>query len=304
MITILCGENNLAVNRKAQEITRQFVSEYGDLALEKLEGEDTNFDSLSGALTTLPFLVDKKLVEVKRLSENKDLSEKIEQILSLPDETTDLLIVEGKLDKRSVYYKTLKKQAGFTEFSLLSGAPLINWVVAEATEQSATISRPDAQYLVDRTGQNQYALSGEINKLANYASEITKTSIDLLTEQSSESNIFDLLSAAFNGQHKRALDLYEEQRQAKVEPYQILSMIVWQLHQIALAKTSGSASAGELASRAGLSPYSAGKALQLAESRTLRQIRDLAVAVADLEYQSKTSSVDIDEALRIFILEL
>ncbi len=70
----------------------------------------------------------------------------------------------------------------------------------------------DAKYLVMRVGANQQTLSNELAKLLSYDKAITRQTIDLLTEQTPQSTIFELLDAAFAGNSKKAMELYAEQR--------------------------------------------------------------------------------------------
>lgn len=304
MITILCGENDWALKQAADSILENFQKKYGDLAIERLEGEDTTLDQAISAVNNLPFLAESKLVVLRRASENPELSTNIDRLLSAVNDTNQLLLIEGKLDKRSLYYKSLKKQPGFKEFMNKSVSDLASWCVETAKTYQAALNRADADYLIERVGADQNLLAQEIDKLAIYSKQITRDSIRLMTDSTPESCIFDLLSAAFNGQTDKALRLYEEQRAQKVEPFAVLSMITWQLHQIALAKTSGESSSSNLARKASISPYSADKAWALSKGLTLTKIALLASEVADMEYRAKTSSYDIDEAIKNFIVSI
>lgn len=304
MITILCGENNWAVKKAVDVIVNSFLKQYGDLAIERFEGEDTTLDQAISAVNNLPFLVESKLVVLRRASENSELSSNIDKLLANVIDTNHLLVVEGKLDKRSFFYKTLKKHTEFREFSSKAPADLASWCVEVAKTHQASLSRVDANYLIQRVGPDQNLLAHEIDKLATYSNQIDRESIRLLTDSTPESSIFDLLSAAFNGETERALKLYEEQKAQKVEPFAVLSMITWQLHRIALAKTSGENSSLNLARKASMSSYSAEKALGLSRGLTLSKIAQLARDVAELEYRAKTSSYDVDDGLRALIVSI
>ena len=119
MITTLAGENSFGLQRELRQIVDTFVAEQGDLGLERLDGQEVSLDRISEALTSLPFLANKKLVVLRAPSANKQFTEQAEQMLSDIPETTDVIIVEPKLDKRLSYYKFLKKA---TELPRLSGA--------------------------------------------------------------------------------------------------------------------------------------------------------------------------------------
>ncbi|MDQ2973409.1 MAG: DNA polymerase III subunit delta [bacterium] len=304
MVTIICGDNSWGISKKSAELIQKFVQVHGSIALEEFEGEQTSSEQLKNALTSLPFLATNKLVVVRRLSENTDLVNGIETILPLSDDTTDLLIIEAALDKRKSYYKILKNQKGFQELQAISGSALTTWLVGEVKNLDAHITPSDAQYLIDRVGQDQSLLSNEVDKLAAYDDKITRDSIDLLTEATPESTIFELMSAAFSGRHKTALMLYEQQRQQRVEPFAILNMMTWQLHQMALVKTCGFSNPNDIARACGISPYAAGKSVQLLVDKNIRNLLETASTLTEIEYRTKTSSYDIDQALKTLIVSL
>ncbi len=59
------------------------------------------------ALTTLPFLSEAALVILNQPSEQKELTDKLQDWLEQKNESTTVLIIEPKLDKRSAWYKYL-----------------------------------------------------------------------------------------------------------------------------------------------------------------------------------------------------
>jgi len=304
MIKALSGTNSHAIDEALTRLISEFKAAHGELAIERFDGEEAEYDNLFGAVSTLPFLADKKLVIIKRLSANKSASDRIEELLNSCDDGVDVVLVEGKQDKRSLYYKTLKNLPGFTEHKDMDELGLARWVEAQVKTAGGTISHSDAVTLVNFVGPNQQRLGSEVAKLVLYNPQVSKNSIELLTNMTPRSSIFSLLDKAFAGDKKGALKVYDEQRQQNVEPYNILALIIWQLHALTLAKTAGKISSTELAAKSGLSPYTAAKSAKLAESRSLKDIKDLVSRVTQLEYAAKTSAVDIDDGLKNLIVSL
>lgn len=304
MIITLTGENAFGLQRELERIIAAFVAEQGDLALERLDGEEVDLNRIREALTSLPFLASKKLVVLKRASANKGFVEEAEKLLAEVPETTDLLIVEPKLDKRTAYYKLLKKATDFREYKELDAVGLAKWLAGEAKAQGGELAQRDAQFLVDRIGLNQQLLSNELEKLLLYDKRVTRESIELLTEATPQSTIFELLEAAFAGNTKRALELYAEQRALKVEPPQIVAMLAWQLHVLALIKAGGSRSPDSIASEAKLSPYVVKKSAGIARKLTLAELKSLVQNLLDIDVRSKREALDADEALQNYLMSL
>jgi len=304
VIITLTGENGFGLQAELEKLTAGFVAEQGDLALERLDGEEMTANRLSEALTSLPFLATKKLVVLRRPSANKQFVEKFEQLLGAVPETTDVILVEPKLDKRLAYYKYLKKSTDFREFPQLDPPGLTRWLSGEAKARGGSLSPRDAQYLVERVGANQQLLDNELEKLLLYNPTINYQTIQLLTEATPQSTIFQLLEVAFAGNARRALELYQEQRQLKVEPPQLIAMLAWQLHVLALLKTAGERSADSIAAEARLSPFVVRKSQGIARKLTLAELKTLVSDLLDIDARSKRSNLDIDEALQNYLLKL
>ena len=304
MIITLTGNNTFALRQRLAELTKSFVGKYGELALERIDAEETDAEAILETIQSLPFLAKSKMVVVRSLSANKAAAEQIEQIISSTGKTTNLILYEPLTDKRTLYYKILKTKTHFEEYNELDSRDLPKWLTDEAKKQGAQLSFADAKYLADRVGSNQELLANELTKLTIYDQKISKESIDLLTEPTPQSKIFELLDAAFAGKKARALELYEEQRAQKVEPQAILAMIAWQLQLVSLAKKAGRRTPLEIAKVSGVNEFPIRKAVALAAKTDDNQLKKLVKDILNIDWRSKTSSLDIDEALKTYIATL
>lgn len=300
----LTGNNAFGLRRRVDELTDKFVAENGELALERIEAQDKDLQAIIEAVQSLPFLANRKMVVVRDLSANKPAAEAIEQIISSTTNSTDLIIYEPVLDRRTNYFKVLKSQTQLEEFNELEARELAGWLVEEAKNRGSELGFADANYLVERVGAHQQMLAMELEKLLTYEPKITRENIEHMSEPTPQSKIFELLEAAFGGNKKRALKLYDEQRAQKVEPQAILAMIGWQLHLLALAKKGTGRTAGQIAKEAGLNPYPVTKAMGLAAKMDDNRLKTLANEAFELDYKGKTTTLDIDEALKTYIVTL
>lgn len=302
-ITTLTGENAFLRQRELARLSSAFIAEEGELAVEQIDGEDTEFVRIQEALTSLPFLASKKMVIFRAPSKSREFAEQAEELLSTLPDTTELLLYEEKFDKRSSLYKLLKKQTEFKEFTSLDGAALARWTSEEAAEQGATLASAQARYLIDRVGNNQLRLASEIEKLSILGGDITRERIDALTDATPQSTIFQLIDAALRGETEAALLLYDEQRAMKVEPQQIIAMLAWQLHAMATIKAAGDRSADQIAKQAKLNPYVVGKTSNLMRQMSLGFIVQKIDELVRIDLRGKRESLDLDAALKQFILE-
>ena len=151
-------------------------------------------------------------------------------------------------------------------------------------------------------GANQLLLSSELDKLLTFDPAITRETIDQLTEPAPQSSIFELLDAAFAGKTKRMVELYEQQRAQKVEPQQIMAMIAWQLHILAIVKTAGERNADQIAREASLNPFVVRKSMGITKNLNYKQLKDLVHRAYLLDIKLKSQTIDADEALQHFLL--
>jgi len=304
MIVTLTGQNNFGLRQTLRELVDNFVKEQGDLALERLDGEEVSLEQIKAALTSLPFLASKKMVVLRAPSASKQFAEQAEQLLSDVSEATDVVLVEPKLDKRTAYYKFLKKETDFREFPELDANGLAHWLSNRAKERGGSLSSGDARYLVERVGADQQLLSNELEKLLLYDAKISRANIDLLTEATPQSTVFELLDAAFAGNRQKAAKLYAEQRALKVEPAQIIAMLTWQLHALALLKTAGDRSVDQIAKEAKINPFVIRKSQGIARRLSLAELKKLIGDLLQIDVATKRTSVDADEALQHYLLKL
>lgn len=304
MITTLTGTNNFLIDQELSKITDKFTKQYGQLAVEKLDGEEAEFERLNEALTNLPFLIEKKLVILRDPSKNRQFNEKIEQIISSLPDATEVVILESKLDKRQSYFKILKTKTDYKELNNLDQNELAKWLVQSAKEKEGNLLPNDANYMIVRLGTNQQLLDSELIKLLDYGKEVNKKTIDLLTEPNPQNSVFDLLDAAFDGQKEKVLLLYTEQRQQKAEPLEILAMIAWQLKILAIIKSANGRNLSEIAQDAKLNPFVVRKSYPVAAKLTFNELRDLLRRALELDVRLKSESIDADDALQYFLLSI
>jgi DNA polymerase III subunit delta len=304
MITTLTGTNSFALRAELESLLAKFIKTYGDIAVERIEGKEADYDRMRESLQSTPFLALKKMVLLRDPSANKQFVEQAEALLKELPESTDVILVEPTLDRRLSYYKLLKSITTFREFNELDEIHLERWLVETAKAEGATLSPNDARFLVERLGTNQQRLANELEKLVLYNSAISRENILLLTEATPQSTIFDLLDTAFNGDAKRSIAIYNDQREQKVETAQIIAMLTWQLRSMALIKTATGRSVEAIAKEAGVKPYTLRKSQAAAARISFEQLKHLIADLVAIDMRSKLENIDLDEALQLFLIKL
>lgn len=304
MVKSFIGQNSFLLRQALGAAKQDFLTANGDFSLETIDVSDWEVGKILDVVSALPFLSSNRMVVIEGMAANKSAGEAIQKILEAVSDSTAVYIIEPKIDKRSVLYKTLKKETDLTEFTELDSRDAPKWLIEEAKNRGGSISFSDAAYLVTRVGSGQQLLVSELTKLILYDKTVSRQTIDLLTEQAPLSSIFELIEAAFSGNIKKALALYDDQRAQNVEPLAIEALFVWQLHILVLLKAAGQKSPDTIAADSGISPYVAKKSMGLASKRSFLQLKNYVIQLAKTEYNMKTINVDPDDAMKNYILLL
>jgi len=303
MMKLLTGKNEFEILRERKRIMSEYLKENDSFGLERLDGENLDISRLCDAVLQLPFLVSKKLVIITTPFMNKLICEALlDMYRQIPDEI-DVVLVDSKADKRTKLYKELSAGKMVQEFLAFKGSSLEKWVTTYTAEHGSNISQDDARHLIDRVGANQMRLAREIEKLA-YDEHIDSTRIDTLTDQSLRNTVFDLLDKTFASKTAEALRVYDDLLANKTDPNEVLALVGWQLHVIALVKYAGEGSSAEIASKTGLHPFVAGKTIYVARRLSAEQIKNSISSALHTDIAIKTTNIDTADAVRVLLLEL
>lgn len=305
MILFFYGANSFAARAKLKQLKDQFIAKNGnDFGLDQLDGERIKLQELVQQLQAVPFLASSRLIIIENLGKNKTVAEEILERFDEVPESTIVVLYDPEVDKRGKYFKTLSKLPKAAEFKPLAPPALMRWMEEEVTKLGATIDRAATQELLNRCGDDQWRLHGEITKLATHAEKITKADVEELVETSEEQNIFAFLDSVMAGDLAASLSGLERLQATGQNEMYILTMILWQLRQVLLAKFSGTSNSGELAKQAGLSPYAAGKAIALARKVDEARLKDMYTAAVDCEYGIKTGKAKPEELIEGLVMQL
>lgn len=303
MIYALVGDNFFGMKSAVQKLVVDFKSKNGDLSIERFDGAEDEQANFVASINSMTFFSESKLVIIENLSAYKNLVEDLNKFLDTVDDTTTLIIVEKQIDKRSSYYKALRKLTGFKEFSDPNEHSLATWIKNYVSELGGSINQADAQYLVAKVGLNQTLLEREVTKLVQYSADVNRQTIDLLTDATPSTKIFDLVDRAFAGRVDQALQIYDDQRAQRVEPQAILGMLVWQMHLVAVCAVTDKSSS-QIAGETGLKEFSLGKARQIALRMKRSGVEKFLDLLADIELKSKSQTYNLDDGLKMAIISL
>lgn len=290
MITLFTGSNQYALSQKLAELKNDFVSQYGDSGVEQYRGEQLDAEGLGGLLMGVSLFATNRFVVIKDLSQNKPVAVKLIELIKQVPEEVHVVLIESQVDKRTAFFKMLKKEAETLEFSEPDERELSGWISDYVKNAGGSISTQDASLLVQYVGVDQLRLQNELDKLLAFDSNISKETITRLVEKRPEDTIFQLLDSALSGQTNRALQILEELEAAHEDPYQIANMLIWQAHILAIAASSQNQPDPEVAKAAKINPFVLKKSKALANRLSVAGVNAVLNRVAQLDKQLKTSA--------------
>lgn len=304
MIYALVGTNSFLVQQKLREIRSSFIKKHGRDGVETHAGENIDPDNLTSMLASVSLFASHRLIIIKHLSENKAAAERFMDLMkTIPHETT-VLLVEGALDKRTAYYKALKKLNEFHELSELDEQTLAAWAQAMVEKEGAVIDQQAIRALLAATGGDQERLAHEIVKLAAYTKEITPETVALLVEESPQDNVFELLTAALGGKTQQALKILDQLERAHADPFQLVNMLIWQVHILSVVASAGEVSDQDIARGAKINPFVVSKTRTLARRLNQGQLQNIIDRTAQLDISLKTGTAEPWRLLEQIILSI
>lgn len=292
MVYTLTGSNGYELGSFLSQLKSDFTSKYGEDGVENYSGEQLTPEVIANALGGISLFSLNRMVIIRGLIDAKEVIDQLLAHLKNVSDDVTLILIEPNLDKRTVLYKSLKKDTEFKEFGELSEAGILSWIQSEAKAAGGDIKPSEARLLYDYCGTDQLRLSNEIQKLVLYDPIITSINVELLVERNPRDTIFELLELALSGKGERSVNKLLSLEAAHEDPFQIASMLIWQTHILAVVQTSKGASDGELAKIHKINPYVISKTKRLLASGSVTKLRQIVDTVAKLDITLKSNAHD------------
>jgi len=196
---------------------------------ETIYSEDRSITDILGLATSFPFGSEKKLIIVREAEKIRD-KKPLKNYADTPAEFTVLaLFHNGSITNlKSEPFKTLAENNFLFESKELKGRNLIDWLISAATEKGKKLSEENAQVLVDIAGENRSMLEDQLEKICVYLNkekEITIESIQKVSSELKQFNIFDLQNAIGLKDKSKALNVANNLLDNGAEPTFIISML-------------------------------------------------------------------------------
>lgn len=253
MITWLTGENTFDI----QQFVRARIETFDGIA-ERLDGTTLELKNIPDLLMGSTLFAKKRLVIIKDLSQNSFVWEKLPEWIDRISDDIDVILIDGKPDKRTTGYKEVKKRVVLKEFPLWGErdqAVAETWVITHAESLGLSLDKKLAHHIMERVGLDKWQLANGLEKISLLEIVTAQTINDTIDLNPSE-NVFQLFELALEGRRQavhemiRTLELVED-------PYKLFALLSSQAFQLAAVASAGQSD--NPAKDFGIHPYVAGK---------------------------------------------
>lgn len=301
------GSDYISVNNKISEIIKK--NGFSDASISKYDLSEGLLDDALEDLNTYGLFSDKKIVIINNFDKMDPLFNKPEELLKYVENSSSLnllFVVSDKYDDRKKIIKDLKKKM---EFIKISTDPV---EFTKSCLEGYKIENGVINLLVNNTLGDVTRLYNECNKLKTYKINdkyISKEDVEELSFKKlgdSTEITFQFSRALAEKDKKGALKLYQELLNYKIEPLSIIGLLASQfriMYQVKNLEEKNMRN-DEIASSLKEKPYRITKTRELTRYYSKGEILDLMIKLEDIDLKIKTTSVDANTLIRLFILNI
>lgn len=287
MITVLAGDNSYETTQALEAIRGAFAGEP-----ETIDGSELELRQLPDVLMGGTLFAAKRLVIMKRLTDNKTIWPIFDDWIGRVSDDVQLVLVEPSLDKRTKTYKALKAHADVRDYPSWKEGDIrtaSQWLSREVATRNQKLDAASQQALIEQVGADQWQLHYALEKLA-VLEAVTPAIVRDVIEPTPSDSVFALLDTALRGDRaalRRMIATFEHTD----ESYRVFGLLAGQVTQLAALSVTDKPSA-EVASAIGVHPFALSKlqphARTLGRSGARRLVRYFAAA----DHRLKTGGED------------
>ena len=307
-VYLLCGEEAYLRNQYKKKLRDALAADGDTMNYSYYEGKDINPRAVIDMAETLPFFADRRVLMIENSGFFKNKCEELADYMSVIPESTNFIFVETEVDKRSRFYKEVKKVGRVVEFGTQKEDTLVKWILGMLKKENKNITRDTLQMFLTKTGSDMQMIKNELDKLVAYTEGrdvITAEDVEEVCVTQTTNRIFDMVNAIAEGNQKKALELYEDLLSLKEPPMRILFLIARQfnqLYQVKLLTKEGLPSA-EIAKQAGIVPFAMKKYQAQAKSFTAEELRNAVEECVAGEEAVKTGKMNDRLSVELLIIK-
>ena len=293
-VYLLYGEEDYLKRMYRDRLKKAVLGDGDEMNYSYFEGKDIDFPTLREAANTLPFFSDHRIIVVENSRMFKNASEMADYLPQMPD-TTVVVFVEKKVDKRNKLYKYVNKNGVAVEMTTMTERELKAWVAVILKQNGRKMLESTASYFLEQVENSMTNVKNELDKLISYTEgreEIARDDIDAVCSVQVTGRIFQMMDAVASGNQGETLRLYHDLLTLRESPMSMLYLLTRHFNVLLQVKAmSGRYDKSEMAKRAGVPPFAVGKYQSQCHRCSGEKLRRRLDAWIETEYQFKRGSI-------------
>lgn len=293
MIQLIFGDNSY---KKQQELS-SLLENFSSQDIERYDGSKLTPDFISQLLTSASLFSNKRLIILREVSSNKSAWEKLGDVANNDDDEITTILLEDEIDKRTKTYKLLQKNKNTIECRQPTEVEAMKWLQSEYRK----LSSGHAKLIIQRVGLNQMKLYFALEKV-KLLNNLTDENIKNIIDSEPEAKIFEVIDAVIQKNLKNVQELMVDIK-ALEDPHRFFGMFVSQFFNLVTLSVSNK-SPKYIAIDLSVHPYPLQKMERYAKKISQKDRTLMIEAVADADYQLKSSSAEPWQIVETLFLKL
>lgn len=270
-----------------------------DLSYSSYHADETPVGEVVSVARTYPFLSERRVLVVYGVEryELETHTKPLIEYLAAPCETTILLLVANRIDRRLKLFKACEKNGMVVGCPELRENEAEAWARDEIKQRGKRIEAEALKLLVKRTGTSLGDVNNAIELLCNYvghADTIGESDVDAACADVAEESVWSLTDAIAASDTRKAMESLRAVIDLGKNEFEILGSINWLLKSAYLVATNNDR----------LAPFLANKIRPLAVKLGKQKLRDAFSLCMNAEIMLRSTGVDRALALEMLVIKL
>jgi DNA polymerase III subunit delta len=286
------------VHKEIENLT----SKDSSLSLTLVEADTIPAQKIVDTISSPSLFSKKRIIFIKRMYRNKEKAALIENLLELlkNEESEDYIIIweDQKIRSNTKYFKFFKEKKSVEELDQLNKRTFFTWLRKELEENKLKIDQSVIKDLAERTNYDPERCLNEIKKfklnLNNENKIIRKEDVEIITANTIEKDIWELIDAINDGDKVRSMSTLERLSIQTVDANYILAMLARNLRLIFLTKhlLHKGKDSREISSSLKIPPFTTPNLIKTANNSSSERLKTLYTKISNLDYKIKTGKID------------
>ncbi len=319
---VFCGLDEDLIKESVNSLVNGVIDKsLRDLNYIRYDGNNVTFDEILNATETMPFMGEKKVVEIFRanfLGDKSDsqgtklYNELKEYFKDLPSYTVLIFyyVFPDKRDtpKKNKKIMALDKLTNVVHIEKLKKDKFIKKVQEIFITKNKEIGNVELRYFCEKVPNDFNIINNEINKIIDYTIDrkITKEDINLMLPTKSEDDIFDLVDLISQKKVEKAIDVLDDILYKSDSHILIIISIENQFRRLYEIKLGieGGKKLNDFISEYRLPSFVCEKLIGLCRKFSIKELGQIMKLCIDTEVRLKSSTVDKKMELELLLINI